>query len=124
MGNMEHLDATAQVWTAQAETSSFFTAVKLAQLRGWKISKHDVKTAFLNAPIPKDELVVIMPPPTWIKWRLVEPDVLWTCDKAIYGLRKAPKWWAEERDRQFGKLEWSGDGKRYHLVQSTADSQL
>ena len=51
-------------------------------------------------------------------------DVLWTCDKAIYGLRKAPKWWGEERDRQFTKLQWSADGKHYHLVQSKADSQL
>ena len=113
-----------QVWTAQAETASFFTALKLSQLRGWKVSKHDVKTAFLNAPAPEDELVVIQPPPAWIRWGLVAPDVLWTGDKAIYGLRKSPKWWGEERDRQSAKLKWSADGKDYHLVQSTADSQL
>ena len=100
MGNLEQLDAAAQVWTAQAETASFFTALKLSQLRGWKVSKHDVKTAFLNAPVPEDELVVLQPPKIWIEWGLVPANVLWTCDKAIYGLRKSPKWWGEERDRQ------------------------
>ena len=61
-GNLQHLDPSAQRWTAQAEPSSIFMATKLAAMRRWKISKVDVKAAFLNAPIPPSELIMVHPP--------------------------------------------------------------
>ena len=67
---------------------------------------------------------MIQPPPAWVRWGIVPANVIWMCDKAIYGLRKSPKWWGEGHDRQFKKLTWSADGKQYHLEQSNADSQL
>ena len=73
-GNLQHLDPAAQRWTAQAEPSSIFTAAKLAAVRGWKVSKLDVRGAFLNAPIPDDELILVQPPAQWVAWGIVEKN--------------------------------------------------
>ena len=74
MGNLEQLDATAQVWTAQAETASFFTALKLSQLRGWKVSKHDVKTAFLRGDKSEKDRDGYLEPSAEIKPRFKMTD--------------------------------------------------
>ena len=63
----------------------------MAVTKGWNISKHDVKAAFMNAAMPSDKTVIVAPPPQWIKWGLVEAGVTWTLDKAVYGLRESPK---------------------------------
>ena len=52
-GNFQALDHAAQRWTFQAGPSSIFMAAKMAAMRGWRVSKLDVKAAFLNAPHPR-----------------------------------------------------------------------
>ncbi len=123
-GNFQDLDPTAQRWTAQAEPGTIFMAAKLAALRGWKISKVDVKGAFLNAPIPPGELVLVQPPGQWVKWGIVKEHVVWKLNRAVYGLRQSPKWWGDERDRQLAKLRWSVGTSTYYLEQNVADSQV
>ena len=59
-------------------------------MRKWRVSKHDVKGAFLNAKIPEGKIVIVQPPAPWAKWGLVKPGVTWTLDKAVYGLRESP----------------------------------
>ena len=76
MGNFEAQDPTQSVWTARAETSPPFVALMLSHLRDWAISKHDVKGAFLAAPILDGELGIIIPSALWIQWGLVKPNVL------------------------------------------------
>ena len=66
-GNFEEVDPTQQSWTAQAEPSSLFAGLKLGRLRKWMISKHDMKGAFFSADIPTDKLVIVSPPPLWVK---------------------------------------------------------
>ena len=60
-GNFQKMDPTAQRWTAQAEPSSIFVAAKLAAVRKWVVSNLDVKGAFLNAPIPNNETILVLP---------------------------------------------------------------
>ena len=67
------MDPTQQTWTAQAEPSSLNAGLKLGRKRGWTVSKHDVKGAFLNAKIPDGKVVIVQPPELWVKWGLVEP---------------------------------------------------
>ena len=67
-GNFQEFDPTAQRWTAQAEPSSIFVAAKIAAIRHWMVSKLDVKGAFLNAPIPEDQLILVQPPAQWVAW--------------------------------------------------------
>ena len=92
-GNQQVLDPTAQRWTAQAEPSSVFLAAKMAAMRRWKISKLDVKGAFLNAPLSDDELILVQPPTQWVQWGIVEPGTIWKLRKAVDGLRQSPNWW-------------------------------
>ena len=45
-------DPTAQYWTAQAELTSLLIALKQSRLKGWTISKHDVKGACCECENP------------------------------------------------------------------------
>ena len=91
-GNFQQIDPAAQCWTAQAEPSSIFVAAKIAAKRKWRVSKLDVKGAFLNAHIPDDELILVQPLKQWVDWGIVQPGVLWKLRRAVHGLRQSPKW--------------------------------
>ena len=110
-GNFADVDPTQQSWTAQAEPSSLLSAIKLGRTKGWMMSKHDVKGAFLNAKIPEGKLVVVSPPGQWIEWGLVPRGTLWTLDKAVYGLRESPRLWSDERDKQLTQVRWKVETK-------------
>ena len=114
-GNFAEVDPTLQSWTAQAEPSSLIAALKLGRMRKWRVSKHDVKGAFLNAKIPEGKIVIVQPPAQWVKWGLVKPDVTWTLYKAVYGLRESPALWGEERDRTLRNLKWSVKNTTYYF---------
>jgi hypothetical protein len=123
-GNFQEFDPLAQRWTAQAEPSSIFIAAKLAAVRMWTVSKLDVKGAFLNAPIPENELILVQPPKQWADWGIVEPHVVWKLNRAVYGLRQSPKWWSDERDLRLKELRVTMNGEKYYLQQNEADSQV
>ena len=67
---------------------------------------------------------MVKPPEQWVRWGLVKEDVLWTLDKAVYGLRKTPALWSAERDKQLLKLEWCVGKKTYYLRRCASDSQV
>ena len=82
-GNFEERDPTEQVWTAQAETSSVMSGLRLAQLKHWDISKLDVKGAFMYALLPEGMLIIVRPPRSWVRLGLVPEGQLWTLRKAV-----------------------------------------
>ena len=123
-GNFATKDPTEQVWTAQAETSSVMSGLRLAQLRRWSIAKLDVKGASMYAQLPDDLLIVVRPPKIWGKLGLVAPGVLWTLRKAVYGLRCAPRAWGLERDKQLRQARWTFQSNTYRLQQCASDSQV
>ena len=49
----------------------------------WEVVTADISSAFLQAPIPEGELVLVKPPPELEQ----NPDVLWKLRKALYGLK-------------------------------------
>ena len=57
-------------------------------------------------------------------WGLVDKDVLWTLDKAVYGLRESPKWWGDCRDKTLRGLAWDCGGRNYYLQQCSSDTHL
>ena len=61
-GNFAEVDPTQQSWTAQAEPSSLLASLKIGRVNRWRVSKHDVEGAFLNAVLPEGKLVVVSPP--------------------------------------------------------------
>ena len=129
-GNFSPRDPCEAVWTAQAEPSSVFAALRLAQLRSWGVTQIDIKGAFMYASLPGHVLIVVRPPAIWVKMGLVPQGTLWTLRKAVYGLRVAPRAWGEERDRQFRQLTaktTAAEGRSKHgirLRQCAADSQV
>ena len=123
-GNFQQKSPTEQVWTAQAETSSVMCGLRYAQLKQWKVSKLDVKGAFMYAPLPDGELIVVRPPQLWIDLQLIPADTLWTLRRAVYGLRCAPRAWGTYRDGQLRTLEWTSGADKYHLVQCKSDAQV
>jgi len=123
-GNFADIDPTQQSWTAQAEPSSLLSSIKQGRVKRWRVSKHDVKGAFMYAHIPKGKVVIVRPPEIWVKWGLVPPNTFWTLDKAVYGLRESPYLWSEERDTQLQDLRWTVKGVKYHLERCSADSQV
>ena len=64
----------------------------------WVALVLDIACAFLNVELGDDK-VLIRPPPSLVRMGLIAPHVLWLALRAIYGLRKAPKLWEEERNR-------------------------
>ena len=106
-GNFEEKDPTEQVWTAQAETSSVMSGLRLSQSRHWSVGKLDVKGAFMYAPLPGHMHVLVRPPRSWVRLGLVKEGELWVLRKAVYGLRIAPRAWGEPREIQSWQ-KWSG----------------
>ena len=123
-GNYADKDPSEEVYTAQAETASVMLGLKYAQMSGWETWKLDVKSAFLNAPLPEELLVVVRPPRAWVRMGIVKGSELWTLRKAVYGLRVSPRAWGIERDLRLRELSIKAGDQQYHLKQSRMDSQV
>ena len=59
-----------------------------------------ISSAFLQAPIPDGELVLVKPPPELEQ----NPDVLWKLWKALYGLQTSPKLWQQHLSDKLQEL--------------------
>lgn len=70
----------------------------LARHCDWTAMILDISCAFLNALLG-NERVLIRPSPVLVRLGLLSPNILWIALRAIYGLRKSPKLWEEERNR-------------------------
>ena len=123
-GNYQAKDPTEQVWTAQADTASVMTGLRLAQLRNWSIGKLDIKGAFMYAPLPDEMLTIVRPTASWVRMGLIKAGTCWTVMKAVYGLRVSPRAWGKERDSKFAAASWTDGQSTYRLVQCHADTQV
>ena len=77
-----------------AATPAFVTRkvmVTLALANRWGVWSLDIGAAFLHAKLPKDERIPVWPPDD----QLQPQGYLWELEKAMYGLRVAPKSWQE-----------------------------
>lgn len=77
---------------ARLETIRLITAI--ASQRKWSLHQMDVKSAFLNGPL--DEEVYVQQPPGFTIKR--ERLKVYKLNKALYGLRQAPKAWNRRID--------------------------
>ena len=80
-----------------------------------------ITSAFLNADIHDDDIVLVTPPPILVKMNIVKPNTVWHVKKAMYGLREAPRLWQQETEtRNF--VIWSSSIKTSLLILSKATS--
>ena len=118
----------SQVWDA-VYCSTLDAAVARAVLREaagnrWAVGAVDIKAAFLNAKLPKDRVVIMIPPPALVKMGLIPEGQYWLLSRALYGLRECPRLWSEERDAQLKGLKVQIAEKEATLVQSVTDPSL
>ena len=78
----------------------------------------------MYAPLPPGLLVVVRPPPAWVRMGLVGKDTLWALEKAVYGLRVSPRAWGVERDSKFREVQWTSGSHTFRLRQCHNDSQV
>jgi hypothetical protein len=75
----------------------------LAAQEGWPVHHMDVKSAFLNGEL--NEEVYVRQPPGFIV--AGQENMVLRLDKALYGLRQAPRAWNAKLDRTLGELGFS-----------------
>ena len=73
--------------------------------------------AFLQAPLPPGELVVVRHPASWVRLGLDDVDELWAVHVALYGIRVSTRLWGLERDAKLQKMTWTAGGQKFHLQQ-------
>jgi hypothetical protein len=91
-----------QTTSPTARLESFRAVLHVGASRGWDIQQVDIKTAFLNAPLPPDEVQYTRQPR-----HFEEPgkeDWLWKLVMALYGLKQAGRAW--NRAMHEAMLEW------------------
>ena len=69
-------------------------------------------------------LILVQPPAQWVAWGFVEKGVVWKLNRAVYGLRRSPKWWSDERGSKLRRLTWTSGNDHFYLEQNEADSQV
>ena len=76
----------------------------------------DVSTAFLLAPRQSSRLMVTKPPSILVEAGLIESDVHWVIEKAVYGLGTSPSDWQAYRDEALQNMRWWEDGVHNWVV--------
>ena len=84
----------------------------------------DVTAAFLNAPLPPGQVVVMRPPTILYKLQLLPPGHVWLVHKAIYRLREAPNLWSEERTDAMTQVTFTAEGEPYSVILSEIHTSL
>ena len=118
----------SEIWDA-VYCNTLDAAVARAVLREaaghkWAVGSIDIKSAFLNAKLPEDRVVVVTPPRALVEMGLVTEGQYWLLSRALYGLRECPRLWDQERDAQLKHLKVPLSDKEASLVQSVTDPSL
>ena len=80
----------------------------------WTALVLDISCAFLNAPLDTSENknpVLIQPPSILYRLGLISRGVIWRAARAIYGLRKSPKLWEQERNSELNDAQLLPDSQ-------------
>ena len=83
------LDPSLETFASTPSHLSLRVLLILSLVNKWDVVTADISSAFLQAPISSEELVLVKPPPELEQ----NPDVLWRLKKASNGLKTSPKLW-------------------------------
>ena len=122
-GNHIQKGEKEELYAGGSDAVSLRIALKKGAIEGWSGATLDIKTAFLNAPLPgvqeameqdfvleeewEEEnvvLVLIKPPAILVRLGDVKEGTWWLAIRAMYGLRQSPKAWSDYRDSVLGKM--------------------
>ena len=94
------LDPSLETYASTPSHLSLRVLLILSLVNHWDVVTADISSAFLQAPIPEGELVLVKPPPELEQ----NPDVLWKLRKALYGLKTSPKLWQQHLSSKLEEL--------------------
>ena len=93
------LDPSLETYASTPSHLSLRILLILSLVNHWDVVTADISSAFLQAPIPEGELVLVKPPP-----ELEQNPVLWKLRKALYGLKTSPKLWQQHLSSKLEEL--------------------
>eukprot|EP00971_Amphidinium_carterae_P299900 5958057-Amphidinium_carterae.2 len=79
--------------TSNIDASVLRLVLNVAVQKKWLIGTLDVPGAFLHADMDESRRLVCQPPNILREFNLIADGEYWQVVKALYGLRKAPKYW-------------------------------
>ena len=125
-GNYASTTEEALLYAGGAGAESLRSLLVHAARRGRRCFGTDIKAAFLLAPIPAHvrKRYAVRPPKILIDLNIVSPEEIWLVQRALYGFRESPRWWAIHRDQVLSTAEWSTPHGRVRLQQFTSESNI
>ena len=105
-----------ELYAAGADASALRLVLKITAEKDWELLTTDVRVAFLNAPLTttlKDGtegnfVFALKPPSLLVRLNFAREDEVWVAEKAMYGLRQAPRCWSIHRDEVLRSLRVKG----------------
>ena len=82
-------NTNVETYAATPSSQSLRLLLQHSILRNWQVTSCDVSSAFLNTPITTE--IFVVPPHEFIQ----DNNIVWRLNKALYGLRTAPKLWQQ-----------------------------
>ena len=122
-GNFDTRALQYSISTTQADAESLRMVLRLAAYNQWDLAKGDVKQAFLRAPLHEKGVIVVTTPKA-LEDLSVMPRQCWVLQRALYGLREAPKAWQDTRDKVLTAMTFGVQKQQYRLTRSGLDSDL
>ncbi len=100
IGFLEYLRQGENVYAPTLMSDTLRAVLATAQALNEDIRAADISTAFLLAPIPDGEEIYVLPPKGWVPRtdedaKELRAGRVWRLRRALYGLRRSPKWWAD-----------------------------
>ncbi|KAG7564160.1 Integrase catalytic core [Arabidopsis suecica] len=105
------------VFAPVARIETICLLISLAASSGWEIHHLDVKTAFLHGELK--EIVYVMQPEGFVVKG--QEDKIYKLNKALYGLRQAPRAWNEKLNRVLNELQFKKCTKEPSVYRKQVD---
>lgn len=127
-GNYIEKDNEEDLYAGGSDSISLRVSLKKAMVEGWTGASADIRTAFLNAPLPREDqdntLVILKPPALLQRLGYVGPQDYWMALMAMYGLRQSPKTWSTHRDTVLMGLSWELDEEKFYMEPTISEPNL
>ena len=107
-GNFQRSDGTDSAELSSENISAEGVRMLFNELAfhdSWEALVFDVSCAFLNSKLPVEERVLLRPPNSLIKLGFFKQGTLLAAHRSVYGLRRGPVDWQDERQDKQAEVE-------------------
>ena len=116
-----------QLYAGGLDVVSLRCCLALMVHRKWSAGVVDIKTAFVNAELEKEDLgtkrVIIKTPGVWRRLGICT-ELFWDVQRALYGLQISPAAWSRCRDRTLPRLRLNTCSGLVRLLQFKSDGNI